>query len=787
MSKKQKTVELEIAEDEIITLKVVPDHNVQNNTQLLARAMHELYTAPRERIQVEFVNGIKITYTPKGRTFFDILLLPDSATFYVSVPRKWARFIELKIRSIWERAAVTHVHPSVLADFDPEKTAVCDVRYRKANFFACKTGRQDLDPLNSMLTALNDLDAGTNDRIRVSIALEPLDRVDWANTAAQEYKKYQKGEMPKRGAVNREDVIQYGFKGLETVVQWYIELRLLLIDSLLFFMRQDTGEERLRRAYEIKAEVEKEKLPERSVQEKNLDGGLAPATIRKLTAPTFCTHIRVLSQSDDSERRDINMRTVANSFKDLNADNEFHTVDLPQSVQRRRLKEVVGFKVNITFDATIMSDEEVGKLIQLPQAELQSNYEQIERIQTKEVEIPRALQQSGIRLGDVKFRERFYSFYQPTDSEDELCLPHVVIGGMGCGKTKGYGANFAVEAVENGFGTLVVDPAKGEMGDEIEAALPAEQVMRIRLGEYPISLDWNEVKYSPRARNRLANTILGFFSTGGDDAGMQTARFLRAAVMAMQTGQLSEILQIIEDKEYRKVLLCPKCGVGEQLNPIHIQTLTELNEMSDARRAQVLSPIYNRLNIILGDTYLLECMEARKGIDMVQLMCQRKAVVIDVPKSELGPEAVDLIVNLLSTKIDLAMTLRPEKEQFPYFVIFDEPHQFLRSAATWKSAAVESRKWRVGYVWMFHSWEQIPRHLAEIIKAAGPHYHLYKSSKKTYVDLAEEIYPYTVEDALKTPRFHAINIIQAEGVTQRPFMARMTAPPSMRKQKGEVA
>src|SRR5690606_40312830 len=53
--------------------------------------------------------------------------------------------------------------------------------------------------------------------------------------------------------------------------------------------------------------------------------------------------------------------------------------------------------------------------------------------------------------------------------------------------------------------------------------------------------------------------------------------------------------------------------------------------------------------------------------------------------------------------------------------IFDEPHQFLRSAKLWKAAAVESRKWRLGYIWMFHSWEQIPRDLREIIRAANPH------------------------------------------------------------------
>lgn len=128
------------------------------------------------------------------------------------------------------------------------------------------------------------------------------------------------------------------------------------------------------------------------------------------------------------------------------------------------------------------------------------------------------------------------------------------------------------------------------------------------------------------------------------------------------------------------------------------------------------------------------------------------------------------------------MTLREEKNQSPFFVLLDEPHQFLKSAKTWKAATVESRKWRVGYVWMFHSWEQIPRDLSEIIKSAGPHYHLYSCSKKTFSDLSEEIAPFTIEDGLKLKKFHAINVIRAgsDGLI-KPVIAKMTPPPSISK------
>ncbi|MED1471768.1 hypothetical protein [Bacillus salipaludis] len=85
-----------------------------------------------------------------------------------------------------------------------------------------------------------------------------------------------------------------------------------------------------------------------------------------------------------------------------------------------------------------------------------------------------------------------------------------------------------------------------------------------------------------------------------------------------------------------------------------------------------------------------------------------------------------------------------------------------------------------GYVWLFHSWEQIPKDLAESIKAAGPHYTIYNSSKKTFKDLAEEIAPYTAEDGLKLKLHHAINVLRVGNGIQHPFIVKMAVPPSLR-------
>ena len=487
--------------------------------------------------------------------------------------------------------------------------------------------------------------------------------------------------------------------------------------------------------------------------------------------------LRIIVHSDDERRKRQVARGITLALKQLNQDNELKEKMIKPNKMKRFMEDVERRHVPVPFlfgKRQIITPPEIAHFIKLPQRSLQDEYPIIETVTGRETDIPDTLKKGGISLGDVTFKGKKQPIYMPTNNHDELCLPHAVVGGMGSGKTKGFGANWMVESIKNEFGALAIDPAKGEIGDEVQTALPSDKFERIRLGEVPISLDWCEVKHSSRAKNRLANTIIGFFNTATDEAGAQTSRYIRAAVMAMQTGKLSEIMRIFEDEEYRKEL------IDDMRDGIHKMTLKDYSDMSDGKRAQILAPILNRLDTILGDEYLADCMESDRSIDMVELMSQRKAFVIDVPKSELGSEAVDLIVNLLSTKIDLAMTLRKESNQFPFFVVFDEPHQFLKSAKTWKSAAVESRKWRVGYVWMFHSWEQIPRDLAEIIKAAGPHYHLYPSSKKTFSDLSEEIAPFAVEEALKLKKYHAINIIRAGESVNNPVIAKMDAPPSKR-------
>ncbi|QKE72124.1 hypothetical protein HPK19_04625 [Arthrobacter citreus] len=135
------------------------------------------------------------------------------------------------------------------------------------------------------------------------------------------------------------------------------------------------------------------------------------------------------------------------------------------------------------------------------------------------------------------------------------------------------------------------------------------------------------------------------------------------------------------------------------------------------------------------------------------------------------------------TKINLAMQFRKESDQFPFFVIVDEPHQFNRSSKLWESMAVESRKWRVSFTWLFHYWEQIPKQARTAIKNALPHYTLYPTSKETWKAFAEEVAPFDLAECMALERYHAINILRVDGGNLKPFICHMAAPPSERKKE----
>jgi hypothetical protein len=716
----------------MIHLKITPDSRLENkNAERLPQTLFNF------RNMLERWNGKG--FAPKPFFSYEIVLQQNETAFYLTVPEESEAVARKAVESVWSAAAIDKVDDA----FKESPVLTNKIEFQSHYMFALKIDRRKTNgALESLLETLNSMNK--EDKVYIQVLCVPASR-DWYNGAVEAYKKFKDGSMPNKVHFNKQGFSRFALKATTKTVLGVIDGVVMLTGGKPEPIDLDSAE----RASILK------------------DGALRRETLQKPKGEAFEVYIRTAVVCKDKERSAALSRMVSTSFRDLDGDNQLISFETnPEKTFELMKERKSGFQIQKDY----MSIPEVAQLVAMPSGALQEDFH-IPHIGKLEIDVPDQLTKGGLLLGYHERKGKKQNVYFPNNNHDEICLPCAVIAGMGQGKTKGFGANKIVQAVKNGFGGLCIDPAKGELGNEIAAALPPEKIIRINLGKTPIAIDWRETKHAVRGRNRLANTIISFF--GSDDTGGQTTRFLRASVFGMQTSNLKELLVMFEDGDYLK-----KC-VKLMPDGIHKATLNNLIEYGDGRRRQVLDPLYNRLDDIIGDEYLSECFDAENGLDMVELMSERKAIIIDVPQSLVGETGVNLIGNLIMTKINLAMTLRAEENQFPFMVVIDEPHQFSRSQTVWKSACVESRKWRVGYNFLFHEWVQLDRDLRDIIKAAGVNYFLYPSSKKTFQNLAEEIAPFTLEDALKMPSHHAINIIRSGGEQIKPFILRMTPPPSM--------
>jgi hypothetical protein len=743
-----------IHKDPMVTLQIIPDQTVHSGraVESILNTFHSMHEGFMDRIWNE---GFCIVYKTRDFATFRIIYEANRITFYIIIPKQFQSAVTHTLSNVWPKAAINIVPNPIKAKFEHKKTLCAYLELKDHYFKAILVDRTLNQPIPSLMAAgRNVID---DDLAVLDISFIPIGN-KWRARAKEARNKYRKGKEPKKTPTHLSELL---FLIGDFIVDGIIEKIMGLFDIM----------------FDTKKELQE-------VDYFQMFKTLTPATEQKYEHSGFDTVIRIASQSEVKQRAELTLIAIGTAFKDLTSDNEFIIKRVNNSY--KFIKQMENEKIPFRLNSNILSIPECSQILQLPSAPLQEEYPEIESIKMKETEVDKRLLQGGILLGEVTYKTKTIEVYQPINDWEELCLPNVGIGGMGQGKTEGVCSNWLVESYLRGFGGLAIDAAKRQIGDEIQRCvdlgiIPQEDFIRIDFGKTAMSLDWCEAVQHEKGKSRLAATIIDFFDINEETTG-QTGRFLRASVLSMKTGRLSEIFDIFENEDRLDE------AIEESVeNSMTRKTLEQYRASSPERRRQIVMPIYNRLDTILGDEYLAECMDSDFVLNMTELMSQRKIIVFDFPDDELVPSQQDILINLVCSKIDLATRLRKriygDDAEFPFFIVMDEPHKYLRSARIWESNAVEARKWRIGYFWTFHYWEQIPSQLQKAIRNALPHYHLYPSSKLTFKSLEEEIRPFTVEDALSLKRFHAINIIRAGGENVTPFIAQMAPPPSKRFKK----
>ena len=765
----QKEYFYETVADPFTIFKIVPDYNLTNSNNIaLVNVFSSIYKTPRQRF------SFKRGYELPNQVYFDIVFKKRQANFYLSVKEEYEELLKNKMDTIWSNAEITKVN-NIESEMSFKNTEVCELILKDYNFKSLSVSRGDLYPLTNMMGILKML--SDNETVRVNIAIEPTKRSNWVDIAKDEYKQYESGKIVNNDTDKREELIKLGFTGAEAIVNLYIEMRLLLLESILGIITSEEKEDKLNINLKIDSLEE--------IKKTNKYSGLTAETNYKMTSDVFKVRISILSSSLDNSRAKLNMLSVANSYKGLNNDNSLVIKLLTKSQQERLFNDVMENYIKPS-KYCILSDKEVSKLIQLPQKDLQNEYK-IQSIDTREIDIPEQLQKGLVRIGVAEKQGKKITAYWSKD-KNVMALAKVFVGPQNAGKTTAV-KRTVKDCYKAGYSNIVIDFIENcQTAKEIEEVISEKDKIILELGnkDYIPALAYNEVSslitedMDPWDRINYANLIseqVEYLINAVTDSGTgeltaPMIRYLHAASMVtfIRPGAtINDVFLVLRrwDKRNEAIRYAKYSKCFEKDDDIFYD-LEELHERDKegkiiGTRESLIIGILNRIVILQKNPFIKAMLGAHinKENNITKLIEEGKSIFIHIPQTKFPNQNTrDILTTFFISRIWLAVQLRENnKDARLCNVIFDEVHQVPTTARFLSNHITEFRRHRLGLILSCHYLKQM-KELLIALKSSGASYVLIAGTEKENLEsLREEITPFTIEEGMKLKPHTSINVV----------------------------
>lgn len=764
----QKEYFYETAADPFTIYKIVPDYDLTNNNNIaLVNVFSSIYKTPRQRFS--FNKG----YELPNQVYFDIVFKKKQANFYISVKEEYEELIKNKMDTIWNNAEISKVDDIDKMSF--KNTEVCELILKDYNFKSLSVSKGDLYPLTNMMGILKMLN--DNETVRVNIAIEPTKRSNWVDIAKDEYKQYESGKIVNNDGNKKDELIKLGFTGAEAIVNLYIEMRLLLLESVLGIISSDKEEDK------ININLKIDSLEE--IKKANKYSGLSSETNYKMISEVFKVRISILSSSLDNSRAKLNMLSVANSYKDLNNDNALVIKLLTRKQQEILFNDVIENYIKPSKHC-ILSDKEVSKLIQLPQKDLQNEYK-IQSIDTREVDVPEQLQDGLVRIGIAEKQGKKITAYWSKD-KNVMALAKVFIGPQNAGKTTAV-KRTVKDCYKAGYSNIVIDFIENcQTSKEIEEVIDTKDKIILELGnkDYIPALAYNEVSnlitenmdswdrinYANLISEQVEYLINAITDTGTGELTAPMIRYLHAASMItfIKPGAtINDVFLVLRrwDKRNEAIRYAKYSGCFEKDDDIFYD-LEELHERDKegkiiGTRENLIIGILNRIVILQKNPFIKAMLgaEINKDDNLTKWIEEGKSIFIHIPQTKFPNQNTrDILTTFFISRIWLAVQLRENnKDARLCNVIFDEVHQVPTTARFLSNHITEFRRHRLGLILSCHYLKQM-RELLIALKSSGASYVLIAGTEKENLEtLREEILPFTIEEGMKLKPHTSINVV----------------------------
>lgn len=366
-------------------------------------------------------------------------------------------------------------------------------------------------------------------------------------------------------------------------------------------------------------------------------------------------------------------------------------------------------------------------------------------------------------------------------AQDDRLSHMYIVGKTGVGKSTLLEVLLRQDIVA-GRGFALIDP-HGDLAERVWEWTPHALRGRITYLNAPDPLQ--PFGYNPLRRVRpdriplAAAGILETFRKQWPQAwGVRMEHVLRNALYALlerDDGSLPDILRLFSDKKFRK-------SVARKIeNPVVKEFWTTEFENYPARlRAEAVAPIQNKLGALLADPTLFRILVAPVSeIRLRPLMDERRGLIVNLSKGELGEDACVILGGLMVTMLGLAAFSRanisPDKRA-AFFIYADE----FQSLTTLSLANMmsELRKFGAGLILAHQYLSQLDPAVRSAVFGNVGSLAVFRAGAEDAAYLSHELHgKFDVLDILSLPNHHAYLKLMTGGSPSLPFSSAVGRPP----------
>lgn len=766
-----------VKQGEMTTFKITPDFGVSNaKNEVITNSFVNVYKPPIQRFSLG-----SLAYVKPNRIYLNIVLENNNTSFYLTVPKGYEDLIQGKMSSCWKKSGIDKVEDNSFLKL-PIKSTVCGELFLKDyNFKTISTNLSDTSHLNSLFQLLKVMKS--EDKIVINVAIEPMTRNNWVNISQDEINKEREG-IPKFDSESlKKYVLQKSLEGATSLVDMYLELKLLPVQVLLgIFGDEDKNE--------------KDKSKSNSIKER--EGGLGRPSISTLkrNSDVAKCRITILSSSPDTSRANIHLLSVAETFKELNDENEFVFKPLGDKWTHLRINEVKSHSV-APNNHCILSTKEMAKLLQLPPKQTQRDFK-IKAIDELEGEVSKELLTGQVPIAITKRRGKEYIVYR-SNEKSTRCLPYIVVGTQKTGKTT-IMKRIAYENYKFGDANLIIDTIEDcKIAKACRQYIPDDKRVDINVSmtntkDIP-SFSFNEVSnlitedMDSFVRLSLASNIAEqvelIISNVSNDTPMTDAmiRYLYSACLVTfirPKATLKDVFDVlrIPEERHKAIWYAQASGCFEDesifYNLYQLDKEVKVKELQTDEKGvekevsvtrvinndQAIVGINNRVTQLEKVPYVKKMLSQRPKDEenFLKYIEEGKTIVVSVPQYDFQSKRVrDMIGLYYFARIWLAVQSRKDNENArPCHIFFDEVYTIPSTLKLLEEHVTEFRRHRLGFFTSCHHLGQFGDTLASF-QSAGGNYMLFSSADKNSFTLLKEILePFELEDLLKLKEHHAI-------------------------------